>query len=177
MPKLLMISSDCHAGTFPGGYDDYMPRKYHEAAHRWWVGYAREMIERAGTFFDQEAVKSFAEETGEAGWLTQALNPETAISDETLLQMLQDETSPFAPRRGEFDADVRMKDLEGDGVVGEVIFPQMAPFGAGLMQYRKIIKPEHNLAGVQAYNRWLADFCNAHPGRHAGVARAPSSGA
>lgn len=170
MSKLLMISSDCHAGTFPGGYDEYMPRKYHDAAHRWWVGYAREMIVRAGTFFDQEAVKSFAEETGEAGWLTQALNPETEASDETLLEMLRDETSPFAPRKGEFDADVRLADLEGDGVVGEVIFPQMAPFGAGLMQYRKSVAPEHNLAGIQAYNRWLADFCNAHPGRHAGIA-------
>lgn len=170
MSKLLMISSDCHAGTFPGGYDEYMPRKYHDAAHRWWVGYAREMIVRAGTFFDQEAVKSFAEETGEAGWLTQALNPETDASDDTLLEMLRDETSPFAPRKGEFDADVRLADLEGDGVAGEVIFPQMAPFGAGLMQYRKSVAPEHNLAGIQAYNRWLADFCNTHPGRHAGIA-------
>ena len=170
MSKLLMISSDCHAGTFPGGYDEYMPRKYHDAAHRWWVGYAREMIVRAGTFFDQEAVKSFAEETGEAGWLTQALNPETDASDDTLLEMLRHETSPFAPRKGEFDADVRLADLEGDGVAGEVIFPQMAPFGAGLMQYRKSVAPEHNLAGIQAYNRWLADFCNTHPGRHAGIA-------
>ncbi len=170
MSKLLMISSDCHAGTFPGGYDEYMPREYHDAAHRWWVGYAREMIVRAGTFFDQEAVKSFAEETGEAGWLTQALNPETEASDDTLLEMLRDETSPFAPRKGEFDADVRLADLEGDGVAGEVIFPQMAPFGAGLMQYRKRVAPEHNLAGIQAYNRWLADFCNTHPGRHAGIA-------
>lgn len=170
MSRLLMISSDCHAGCYPGGYDEYMPKKYHEAAHRWWVGYAREMIARAGTFFDQEAVESFTSETGESGWLSHALNPQKDASDEMLLAMLQDESSPFAPRRGEFDPEVRRKDLEGDGVVGEVIFPQMAPFGAGLMQYRHDIPPEHNLAGIQAYNRWLADFCNANPGRHAGVA-------
>lgn len=170
MSRFLMISSDCHAGAYPGGYDDYMEAKYLDAAHSWWVGYAREMIQRAGTFFDQEAVESFKEETGEGGWLNQALDPQHDATDEELLAMLCDETSPFAPRRGEFDPDVRMKDLEGDGVVGEVIFPQMAPFGAGLMQYRHEIKPEHNLAGIQAYNRWLADFCNVHPGRHAGVA-------
>ncbi len=165
-----MISSDCHAGTYPGGYDAYMPKQYHDDAHRWWLQYAREMITRAGTFFDQEAVASFADETGEAGWLSQALNPQADLSDEVLMAMLRDETSPFAPRRGEFEAAVRLRDLEGDGVVGEVIFPQMAPFGAGLMQYRHKIDPEHNLAGVRAYNRWLADFCNANPGRHAGVA-------
>lgn len=170
MSRLLMISSDCHAGTYPGGYDAYMPQKYHDSARRWWIGYAREMIQRAGTFFDQEAVESFTEETGEAGWLHQALDPRADLSDDQLTEMLRDETSPFAPRRGEFDPEVRLADLEGDGVVGEVVFPQMAPFGAGLMQYRREIRPEHNLAGVQAYNRWLADFCNTHPGRHAGVA-------
>jgi predicted TIM-barrel fold metal-dependent hydrolase len=45
----------------------------------------------------------------------------------------------------------------------------MAPFGAGLLQYRNPVDPEHNLAGIRAYNRWLADFCNENPGRHAGV--------
>ena len=29
---------------------------------------------------------------------------------------------------------------------------------------------EHNLAGIRAYNRWLADLCSANPERHAGVA-------
>jgi predicted TIM-barrel fold metal-dependent hydrolase len=65
---------------------------------------------------------------------------------------------------------VRIRELDADGVAGEVIFPQMAPFGAGLMQYRFAVTPEHSFAGCQAYNRWLADFCRANPGRHAGVA-------
>ena len=90
--------------------------------------------------------------------------------DNAIWAMLNDETSPFAPRRGEFDAAVRLKELEDDGIAGEIIFPQMAPFGAGLMQYRQDIDADQNWAGVQAYNRWLADLCNANPGRHAGVA-------
>lgn len=170
MSRFLMISSDCHAGTFPGGYDEYMEKKYHAAAHEWWLGYAREMIDRAGTFFDQEAVDKFNETTGEEGMFTRNLGGHAETKDDELMAMLCDEESPFAPRRGEFDAAVRLQDLEADGVVGEVIFPQMAPFGAGLMQYRHKIPPEHNLAGLRAYNRWLGDFCNTNPGRHAGIA-------
>ncbi len=171
LEKLLMISSDCHAGAHPSGYTEYMPREFHDAAHTWWLGYAREMMNRAGTFFDQEAVDSFADNTGEAGgWMKAFSDPDVKLSDDEIMGMICDETSPFAPRRGEFDANRRISDLEADGVVGEVIFPQMAPFGAGLQQYRYPVSPEQNLVGIRAYNRWLADFCNLHPGRHAGVA-------
>ena len=169
MSKVLIISSDCHAGAHPAGYAEYMPKKYHEAANAWWIAFARDMMSRAGTFFDQEAVDSYVEEAGESGGWMKMSQSDTKASDDAILAMLTDESSPFAPRRGEFDASVRLRDLEGDGIVGEIIFPQMAPFGAGLLQYRYEVSRELNLAGIRAYNRWLADFCNAHPGRHAGV--------
>lgn len=166
-----MISSDCHAGALPATYEQYLPKKVHDAARRWWLAYAREMMHRAGTFFDQEAVDAYAEKAGEGGGRMQAMTtPGTQPDDDEMLAMLTDETSPFAPRRGEFDAKVRLAELEADGLVGEVVFPQMAPFGAGLMQYRHPIAPELNLEGIRAYNRWLADFCGENPGRHAGVA-------
>lgn len=171
MSKVLVISSDCHAGGLPATYDEYMPKKFHQAAAEWWLGYAREMMHRAGTFFDQEAVEAYAEQAGEGGGRMKAMTlPGTQPSDDEMLAMLSDETSPFAPRRGEFDATVRLAELEADGIAGEVIFPQMAPFGAGLMQYRHPVSPEHNLEGIRAYNRWLADLCKVNPGRHAGVA-------
>lgn len=171
MSKVLVISSDCHAGGLPATYDEYMPKKFHRAAAEWWLGYAREMMHRAGTFFDQEAVEAYAEQAGEGGGRMKAMTlPGTQPSDDEMLAMLSDETSPFAPRRGEFDATVRLAELEADGIAGEVIFPQMAPFGAGLMQYRHPVSPEHNLEGIRAYNRWLADLCKVNPGRHAGVA-------
>jgi predicted TIM-barrel fold metal-dependent hydrolase len=148
-----------------------MPKKFHEAATGWWLGYAREMMLRAGTFFDQEAVDAYADQAGEGGGRMKAMTlPGTKPSDDEMLEMLTDETSPFAPRRGEFDASIRLAELEADGIAGEVIFPQMAPFGAGLMQYRHPVSPELNLEGNRAYNRWLADLCKANPGRHAGVA-------
>ena len=170
MSKVLIISSDCHAGALPALYDEYLPQKYHGAAREWWLQYVKEIIARTGTFFDQEAMDEMAEETGDAGHYQALMQTSTGqYSDDKLLAMLSDGESPFAPRPGEWDMKVRLRDLEEDGVVGEVIFPQMAPFGAGLLQYRNPVDPEHNLAGIQAYNRWLADFCNTNPARHAGV--------
>ncbi len=165
-----MISSDCHAGALPGTYVDYLPKQYHEAARGWWVSFAREMMARAGTFFDQEAVDAYNEEGGSRGLMGKQSVDSQALGDADLMAMLSDETSPFAPRRGEFDAAQRIADLDADGVAAEVVFPQMVTFGGGLMQYRDEILPEHNLEGIRAYNRWLADFCDTNPGRHAGVA-------
>ena len=49
----------------------------------------------------------------------------------------------------------------------------MAPFGAGLMQVplsHRDTPSTTSKPASSAYNRWLADLCNANPGRHAGVA-------
>ena len=64
MSRFMILSSDCHAGALPATYNEYMPTKYHEAANDWWIRYAREMILRKGTFFDQEAVEAYDEESG-----------------------------------------------------------------------------------------------------------------
>lgn len=171
MSNVLMISSDCHAGALPATYNEYMPKAFHDAAMAWWIAHAREMMSRAGTFFDQEAVDAYSGAVGEGGGRMKAFSdPSVELSDDEILRTLTDETSPFAPRRGEFDPAVRIQELNADGVAGEVIFPQMAPFGAGLMQYRYPVTAEQSLVGCQAYNRWLADFCNTNPVRHAGVA-------
>jgi predicted TIM-barrel fold metal-dependent hydrolase len=170
MSKVLIISSDCHAGGLPANYEEFLPKKHHEAAGKWWVAYVKEMIARAGTFFDQEAMNDYAEKTGEHGQFQTFMQTSETIADDVLMNLLNDGTSPFSPRQGEWDSKVRLDELEADGVAGEVIFPQMAPFGAGLMQYRYQVDPEQNHAGLRAYNGWLAEFCNQNPGRHAGVA-------
>ena len=70
---------------------------------------------------------------------------------------------------------MRTRDLEADGIVAEVVFPNTVPpfFPTG-----QIVAPaprdddfEHRLAGLRAHNRWLADFCAARPGRRAGLAQ------
>ncbi len=79
--------------------------------------------------------------------------------------------------RCNWDSDRRLKDLEADGIVAEVIYPNTIP----------PFYPEHSLkvqmpgategdlelrwAGLRAHNRWLADFCAAAPGRRAGIAQ------
>jgi predicted TIM-barrel fold metal-dependent hydrolase len=170
MSNVLLISSDCHAGALPATYNKYLPAKYHKAAEAWWLSYVKEMMKRAGTFFDQEAVDAYTEKAGGAGQFQTFQQSKGEIDDSALMDLLNDGTSPFSPRAGEWDMQARSKELEDDGIAGEVIFPQMAPFGAGLMQYRNPVDPEQNLEGTRAYNAWLADFCNTHPGRHAGVA-------
>jgi predicted TIM-barrel fold metal-dependent hydrolase len=169
--NVLILSADCHAGALPATYDEYMPKAYHSAARGWWAAYAREMLARTGTFFDQEAVEEYEAQSGQPAPFKAELAADPAsLGDDALLRLLSDETSPFAARRGEFDIVTRTRDLDADGVAGEVLFPQMAPFGAGLIQYRNEVPAEHNREGIRAYNRWLADFCSHAPERHAGVA-------
>jgi predicted TIM-barrel fold metal-dependent hydrolase len=82
--------------------------------------------------------------------------------------------------RGGWDAARRDKELDADGVVGEVIFPDAdavsggasAPFGAGLGQTGDI-DPTLLMVGARAHNRWLAQLCQDSPERRAGVAIAP----
>ena len=65
MSKILMISADCHAGALPGTYVEYLPEQYREDGRRWWINFAREMMNRAGTFFDQEAVEVLRSRVGD----------------------------------------------------------------------------------------------------------------
>lgn len=139
MSRILVVSSDCHAGALPQDYREYMPTRYHAAADAWWLQYAREMMKRMGTFFDQEAADEFARQSGEQG--AGRMDPGAAskaaqASDVELWDYLCDPDSIIAPQRGEYDATMRLSELDGDGIAGEVVFPQMAPFGGGLMQYR-----------------------------------------
>jgi len=82
--------------------------------------------------------------------------------------------------RGAFDSDQRDKELDADGVAGEVIFPdadaitgmESPPFGAGLSA-GAIADPELAFAGARAHNRFLADLVAASPAHRAGVALVP----
>jgi predicted TIM-barrel fold metal-dependent hydrolase len=67
----------------------------------------------------------------------------------------------------------RVRELEGDGVVAEVVFPNTIPpfFPTGAVVARPPLPSEYELrlAGVRAHNRWLADWCAGLPGRRAGI--------
>jgi len=72
-----------------------------------------------------------------------------------------------------WDNELRNSQQEGDGVIGEVIFPNtVPPFFPGFVLFARPPRPEeyeHRLAGIRAHNRWLVDFCSRYPERRAGV--------
>ncbi len=72
-----------------------------------------------------------------------------------------------------WDSAVRRADLQADGVVGEVIFPNtVPPFYAKAFHISPPPSPEEYeraRAGAQAHNRWLAEFCAEEPARRAGI--------
>lgn len=75
-----------------------------------------------------------------------------------------------------WDSGLRLRELEQDGIVGEVLFPNTAPpfFPSGALAApapRNRAEYEHRWAGLRAHNRWLVDFCADAPGRRAGVAQ------
>ena len=78
---------------------------------------------------------------------------------------------PALTDEAQWDVTRRMADLESQGVVAEVLFPNGVPFQANALDDAGRA-PDHELtlAGQAAYNRWLADFCSQAPGRLAGQA-------
>jgi predicted TIM-barrel fold metal-dependent hydrolase len=71
---------------------------------------------------------------------------------------------------GAWDHDERIKVLDGDGIAGEVVFPDgitemnSPPFGAGI-----------GLGPRGADRRWLVELCQMAPERRAGVAIVPAT--
>lgn len=148
--RYMVISSDCHAGLPNEQYRDWLDPQYRDAFDE---------FQRQRALIDDELRarglrnEEFAEE-----WERE--------NEEGL--------------RGGWDAARRDKELDADGVSGEVIFPDAdavtggasAPFGAGLSQGGEH-DPELLLAGARAHNRWLAELCADSPDRRAGVAVLP----
>ena len=81
---------------------------------------------------------------------------------------------------GGWDITLRDKELDGDGVAAEVIFPDAdavtgvagSLFGAGLASTGES-DPDLMMAGARSHNRWLAELCSHSPERRAGVAIVP----
>ena len=69
----------------------------------------------------------------------------------------------------------RVAELEADGIVAEVLFPNTIPpffpSGALVTPQPTADEYERRWAGLQAHNRWLVDFCEEAPGRRAGIAQ------
>jgi predicted TIM-barrel fold metal-dependent hydrolase len=82
---------------------------------------------------------------------------------------------------GHYDVHTRLRDMDRDGVAGEVIFHssqnwEPIPFvhGGGTPgMYELEDDPELAAVGQHIYNRWLVDMITVEPERHAGLAYLP----
>ncbi|WP_037577613.1 amidohydrolase family protein [Phaeacidiphilus oryzae] len=153
--RYLIVSSDCHAGLPTERYRPYLESRYHRQFDEFLVE-ARSRIEESTRLGVRN--DAFA-----AKWFEE--NAEGL--------------------RGGWDATQRDKELDGDGVAAEVVFPDAdavdsstaAPFGVGL-GLSGDQDPELGLAGARAHNRWLAEFIadGPSPHRRCGVALLPITG-
>src|SRR5436190_7895178 len=76
--------------------------------------------------------------------------------------------------RGGWDPEARLADQERDGVSAEVIYPTV---GMAVCNHRDL---DYKKACCDAFNRWMAQYCGAHPERLLGVGqtamRTPAEG-
>jgi predicted TIM-barrel fold metal-dependent hydrolase len=65
------------------------------------------------------------------------------------------------------DPELRLRDQDRDGVQAEVLYGILG-------STTRINDPEAAVEMIRIYNEWLADFCETHPERYAGLACIPS---
>jgi predicted TIM-barrel fold metal-dependent hydrolase len=86
----------------------------------------------------------------------------------------EDMLGPAASRN--WDSSRRVAELESDGIVAELIYPNTVPPFFSTSSLASVqggvadaADRQRRWAGVRAHNRWLAEFCQEAPGRRAGV--------
>lgn len=93
-------------------------------------------------------------------WRGRYRNPFKDLKDTTL-------------RTRNWDGDLRDEQQQADGVVGEVIFPNtVPPFFPSFVLFAPPPRPEEyelRHAGIQAHNRWMAEYVSHKPECRAGI--------
>jgi hypothetical protein len=150
MERLLVISSDCHAGLPPERYRDYLDPQYREMFDLALPIQIAEMEKMSKMFLIDDINRDWR--AGVAEGLSGAWD---------------------------HDARVRVMDADGiagevifpDGITEK----NTPPFGAGLsLPVEERIVPELQWAGARAHNRWLAELVAMAPERRVGVALVPA---
>ena len=157
--RFTVISADTHGGAHPSAYREYLDAEFRDDFDDW----------LANVYPQVE--KGFAAAVGQA--------MEVWGVDEDGSTHLD---AFYAPMDYGITADptARVEALEKDGIVASLIYSVAnslcePPFlgGADLDDFfgttARTYSREHQLAGLRAYNRWLADFCGAHPERLKGT--------
>jgi predicted TIM-barrel fold metal-dependent hydrolase len=149
MDRVLVISSDCHAGLPPEKYRDYVSPQYRE------------------TFdvvlpLQLEEVRAMGKK-----FLVADINEEWRQGRDDALSGAWDHDQRVRVLEGD---GIAAEVIFPDGITEM----NMPPFGAGLsLPTDDRIVPELQWEGARAHNRWLAEFCQMDPARRAGIAIAP----
>jgi predicted TIM-barrel fold metal-dependent hydrolase len=143
LDRYLLISADTHAGPEPEGYGPYIES-------RWRDDYQ--------------------------GWLKEAAQNKVMLRQVMGERSIGVDGDPDVVGGRNWDSSLRLRETEADGVAAEVIFSNtVPPFAPSMISEFGEAELGENRprrwAGIKAYNRWLADFCNEAPGRRAGIAQ------
>ena len=73
-----------------------------------------------------------------------------------------------------WDSDLRLANMDADGVSGEIVFPNTLPPFFDILAHLSGVPRgpetfERKWAGLRAHNRWLVDFCRQAPLRRRGI--------
>ena len=146
--RVLVVSTDCHAGLRIGDYRPYVEEKYHE------------MLDMAVPMTEEMMDKS------ESLFLIKEINDEWRAPIEQELTGAWDYKERLNMLAGD---GIAAEIIFPDGITEK----NTPPFGAGLGLSPKDMVPELQWAGAMAHNRWLAELCANDPARHIGVASIP----
>lgn len=151
--RLMIVSSDGHAGAEMDDYREYLDPKHHEAFDAY-----------AATYRDV------------AGGRSTDLKPMSNKVNKDELETWKRDFLDAGRLDGYSDPSRRCAELDRDGVAGELLFPDFgipfAPFPPSIAvrvgSWKSSV--EQLIAGLRAFNRWLVDFCAAGRGRFVGQA-------
>jgi predicted TIM-barrel fold metal-dependent hydrolase len=150
--KIMVISSDGHATARMEDYTEYMDPALRDEFREFCVEYSKH-----------------GSHTHEEPALRGRLDP--YVVEEWVQDMIRSGRVD-----GNWNPERRLRELESEGVVAEVLFPD---FGLPFELYTPLLAAQLGYgartqeqvdAGNRAYNRWLADFCSTAPERFAGMA-------
>lgn len=155
--RLTLISADGHCGPLVADY-----RPYLDPEHR--ATYDAYIAEREAWRVGRNQAIGLRDDAE----LVDAL-----FGEEMVLAYETWDAIRTGGRSGVYDSARRNEELEKEGIVAEVLFPDFQnsnepPWGAAFPYPHT--SPELRRAGARAFNRWLADFCALLPKRRAGVA-------
>ncbi len=140
--RQILISTDGHAGADLLDYKPYLERRWHDEFDAWAASFRDAWVEEN----DQDRPENQRLGVASAG----------------------------APLN--WDGPLRLEHLDDQGIAAEVLFPNTSPpfYPSGALTSpgpRTTGEFERRFAGLQAHNRWMADFCSQAPDRWAGFAQ------